>query len=374
MKTLKDIVIIGGGLAGLVNAIRLSSAGLRVLVVEKKSYPFHRVCGEYISNEALPFLNSIGADIAGLSPSSINRLQITSPSGNIIEAELGQGGFGVSRYKLDYHLYQLAISKGVEFRLNTQAIDIKYKNKIFTTFLTLGPEIKSNLVIGSFGKRSNLDRTLEREFFFKRSPYIAVKYHIKAGLPSDQISLHNFKGGYCGISKIEDDKYCMCYLSRRENIQQHGSIPAMEKKVLWKNPFLKEIFSDAEFIYDKPEVINEISFEKKSPVENHILMSGDSAGMITPLCGNGMAMAIHSAKILSEIILENYRDRTFDLVTIEKKYTEQWNNMFAARLMRGRIIQKLMIRENLSSLSIHLLKRSQSLTGWIIRQTHGKAF
>jgi flavin-dependent dehydrogenase len=374
MEIIKDIVIIGGGLAGLVNAIRLSSAGLSVLLIEKKSYPFHRVCGEYISNEALPFLNSIGAEISNLKPSAINKLFISSSSGSVIEAELSLGGFGVSRYVLDHHLFQLALSKDVEFKLNTQAIDIKYDDNLFITSLSDGQEIKSNLVIGSFGKRSNLDRTLEREFFYKRSPYIGVKYHVVARLPSDQISLHNFKGGYCGISRIEDEKYCLCYLSSTENIQRHGSIAAMEEKVLWKNPYLKDIFNQAEFIYEKPEVINEISFERKSPVENHILMSGDSAGMITPLCGNGMAMAIHSAKILSEIILDNYNNKNFDLAAIEKIYTQQWNDMFAARLMRGRIIQKLMIIENLSALSINILKKSQSLTTWMIRQTHGKAF
>ena len=374
MENSKDIVIVGGGLAGLVNAIILSSAGLNVLLIEKKSYPFHRVCGEYISNEALPFLNSIGAEISSLNPSLIKRLLISAPSGSVIETELGLGGFGISRYKLDHHLYQLALKQGVEFRLNTTVIDIKYKQKAFTIVLAEGPEIKSNLVIGSFGKRSSLDRTMKRDFFYKRSPYIGVKYHIRTKLPSDLISLHNFKNGYCGISRIEDGKYCLCYLSDKENIQLHGSIEAMEEKIIWKNPRLKEIFNHAEFIYDKPEVINEISFEKKSPVENHVLMSGDSAGMITPLCGNGMAMAIHSAKILSEIILNNSHDHTFDLAAIEKEYIEQWNNMFSARLMRGRLIQKLLLQEKISSLSINLLKRSQSLTSWMIRKTHGKEF
>jgi 2-polyprenyl-6-methoxyphenol hydroxylase-like FAD-dependent oxidoreductase len=201
-----------------------------------------------------------------------------------------------------------------------------------------------------------------------------VKYHIKTSLPEDQIALHNFNGGYCGIVKIEQDKYCACYLSKRENLQEHGNIAAMEEKVLWKNPLLKEIFSQAEFIYDRPEVINEISFEKKSAVDNHILMSGDSAGMITPLCGNGMAMAIHSAKILSGIILENYKGKSFDLESIEREYSKQWENIFASRLSRGRLIQSLMVQQNISALSIGILKRSSSLTSWLIRQTHGQPF
>jgi menaquinone-9 beta-reductase len=373
-EAIKDIVIIGGGLAGLVNAIRLSSAGLNVLLIEKKSYPFHRVCGEYISNEVRPFLDSIGADIPGLQPSTINRLLISAASGSLIETKLEQGGFGISRYKLDNHLYQLALRNGVEFRFNTQAIDIKWKDKIFRTSFSEGPIVRSHLVIGAFGKRSSLDRAMKREFFYMRSPYIGVKYHIRSGLPADQISLNNFKGGYCGIVKIEEDKYCMCYLSKRENLQENGNIAAMEEKVLWKNPVLKEIFLKAEFIYDKPEVINEISFEKKNAVEDHVLMSGDSASMITPLCGNGMAMAIHSAKILSGIILENYKGKSFDLPAIEKQYSDQWEKMFSGRLSRGRFIQNLMVKENMSAISIGILKRSEFLTSWLIRQTHGQPF
>ena len=70
---MRDIVIIGGGLAGLVNSIQLASAGLNVLLIEKRNYPFHRVCGEYISNEALPYLKSIGADPESLNPAKIKR-------------------------------------------------------------------------------------------------------------------------------------------------------------------------------------------------------------------------------------------------------------------------------------------------------------
>src|SRR4051812_29820818 len=112
---MKDIIIVGGGLAGLTNAIQLADAGLDVLVIEKKSYPFHRVCGEYISNETLPFLKSIGADLSVLFPSNINRLLVSSPGGSKMEMPLQMGGFGVSRYSLDNYLYSLALSRGVSF-------------------------------------------------------------------------------------------------------------------------------------------------------------------------------------------------------------------------------------------------------------------
>ena len=70
----------------------------------------------------------------------------------------------------------------------------------------------------------------------------------------------------------------------------------------FKNPFLEKIFTESNFLFSEPATISQISFDKKSQVEHHILMIGDAAGMITPLCGNGMSMAFHSAKIAFENI------------------------------------------------------------------------
>src|SRR6187397_2364427 len=62
------------------------------------------------------------------------------------------------------------------------------------------------------------------------------------------------------------------------------------------------IFSNSEFLYEEPLAISQISFDKKEQVENHVLMIGDSAGMITPSCGNGMSMALHAGKLAFEEI------------------------------------------------------------------------
>lgn len=369
-----DIIIIGGGLSGLTNAIRLSAAGLNVLLVEKNAYPFHRVCGEYISNEVKPFLQSIGVNIEALNASNINKLSVTSPSGTVLNAPLRMGAFGVSRYQLDQHLYELALAKGCHARLNTQALDILWADDVFTVKLSDGSEEKARIVLGTFGKRSNMDRQLNRSFFYKRSPYIGIKYHIKTDFPKDRIALHNFKDGYCGISPIEDDKYCFCTLTTRENLKKYGSIPEMEKNILYKNPHLKHIFQNAEFLYEKPEVINEISFEKKTTVENHILFSGDTAGMIAPLCGNGMSMAIHSAKILSDSILKHYAPSGFDRKKLETEYSEKWSRTFSKRLWVGQKIQQLFGQEFMTEAVVRTLRLMPPVTQWLVKQTHGNEF
>lgn len=364
-----DIIIIGGGLAGLVSSIQLSKGGKKVLLIEKKKYPFHRVCGEYISNETRPFLASIGLDFSKLNVKEINKFQFTSPSGRVLETDLDLGGFGISRYIIDDELYQLATSVGVAFLLENTVESVDFKEDQFTV-KTPFDTFESKYVIGTFGKRTKLDATLQRDFFTKRSPYIGVKYHIKTNFPKDLIALHNFKDGYCGISAIEDDKYCLCYLTTRENLREHGTIPAMEKNILWKNPHLQKIFTESEFLYDKPEVINEISFAPKTTIENHILMAGDAAGLITPLCGNGMAMAIHGAKLLSDSILQNYDDRNL----VEKTYQNAWKKHFEKRLWIGRNVQKLFGNEVISEIALSTMKTIKPLLNTIIKATHGKVF
>jgi len=367
----KNVFIAGGGLAGLVSACLLAKKGVAVTLAERKTYPFHRVCGEYISNETIPFLKSNNL-LPDLHLPQINQFQLTSVNGKSAELTLDLGGFGISRYTLDHFLYQQAISLGVNVLLNTEVEDIRFENEMFE-IKTNHQTLQADVVLGAFGKRSRLDVKLHRDFIQARSPYAGIKYHIRTNHPSNTIALHNFKGGYCGISEVDGNKQTLCYLTHRNNLKQYGNIADMEKAVLYKNPFLKSIFENAEFLYVKPEVINEISFARKTPVTNHILMTGDSAGMITPLCGNGMAMAIHSAKIASELVLEFCNNRV-TRTELEREYTHKWNALFARRLWAGRQIQKLFGAEWTSNLAVNLVGRVKPVAGWLVKQTHGDIF
>ena len=103
-----EIIIIGGGLGGLIAAHQLAKNGREVLLIEKKSYPFHRVCGEYISNEVRDFLVGENLFPEEIGPSDINKFQLSSIKGNVANMPLDLGGFGISRYALDYFLYKKA--------------------------------------------------------------------------------------------------------------------------------------------------------------------------------------------------------------------------------------------------------------------------
>ena len=371
-----DVVIVGGGLAGLTAAILLSRNKKKVLLIEKKSYPFHKVCGEYVSNEVLPFLRSIGFNPFEYGASEISRLRVSTPSGKNIVAPLGLGGFGLSRFTMDEALYQLAISFGTQVRVHTRVNDIQFEKNVFI-IKTADDTFSSSLVIGSYGKREMLDKKLDREFIKSRTHYMGVKYHIKADYANDEVGLDNFNGGYCGIVKIEKDIYNLCYLYKRNSNINFHTIKDLEEQVLFKNPAIKKIFINAEFATMEPEVINEISFARKTVVEDHILMCGDSAGLITPLCGNGMSMAIHAAKLLSELILNsgiltkeeiNYEDR----LLLESNYKKVWRSNFSRRLFVGRTIQKIFGNAELTEVSLRTIHFIPKLERMLINSTHGK--
>ncbi len=95
-----DIAIAGGGLAGLALAIQCARAGYKTVLFEREKYPFHKVCGEYISLESWNFLQDLGLPLSDMQLPIINRLLISTPDGNYIETPLPLGGF---RHQPVYH-------------------------------------------------------------------------------------------------------------------------------------------------------------------------------------------------------------------------------------------------------------------------------
>ncbi len=372
-----DAAIIGGGLAGLTLAINLGKKGFKVILIEKETYPFHKVCGEYISLESWQYLLSLGLPLNQMNLPIIKRLQVTASNGKELQQELPLGGFGISRYTIDNSLKEIAIQSGVTVIENCKATEVSFKDDQFF-ITTINGIINSRVCCGSFGKRSNIDIKWKRNFT-QRSPnklnnFIAVKYHISTDHPSDLISLHNFENGYCGISRIEDDKYCLCYLTNAANLSScNNSIEEMELKILGRNPHLKKIFSNSTKLYDSALSISQISFEKKSSVENHVIMVGDAAGLITPLCGNGMSMAMHAGKIAAENI-KDFLDKKISRSGFEKKYTAEWAENFETRLKTGRLVQRFFGKSRVTNIFISIMKLFPSVTKMIIRKTHGEVF
>ncbi|MGO3183116.1 MAG: NAD(P)/FAD-dependent oxidoreductase [Aequorivita sp.] len=364
-----DIIIIGGGLAGLTTALHLANNNCSVCLIEKNEYPNHKVCGEYVSNEVLPYLNSLGIDPMNVGAKEISKFKITDTKGSPINANLPLGGFGISRYAFDQLIYE-TIKNKVKVLFDTVE-KVNFEKDQFCVTTQKKDVLKADYVVGAYGKRSNLDTFLKRRFMKQKSPWLAVKAHYNYEFPDDTVALHNFEGGYCGLSKTETGAVNACYLTTFKSFKNYGDIDTFQKKELSKNPFLSDFFINAKPLFKKPLTISQISFQKKEPVENHIFMIGDSAGLIHPLCGNGMAMAIKSAQIFSEFFLKSFQKNNFNRASLEADYIEKWNDEFENRLKTGQLIQRMLMNPIASKVGFAVAKTIPLVVPMIIKKTHG---
>ncbi|MDX1544022.1 MAG: NAD(P)/FAD-dependent oxidoreductase [Christiangramia sp.] len=367
-----QVIIIGGGLAGLTAAIHLSLKDINVILIEKEKYPHHKVCGEYLSNEVIPYLKFLGLDLDSLDPVRIKRLKYSNQNGESIFCDLGMGGLGVSRYALDNYFFRHSISPNCQIIYDTVSA-VHFEKDKFQVELSGGKKLNSDFVLGAYGKRSNLDKELKRPFFERLSGWLAIKAHYKNDqYPEDTVSLHNFNGGYCGLSKTETGDVNACYLASYKSFRRFRNIETFKENVLMRNPELKEFFLNSTPVFDKELSIAQVSFDKKDIIEDHMLMLGDAAGLIHPLCGNGMAMAIHSAKLGAEAITEFYENEHIGRAYVEASYRNRWNKEFRSRIRAGRLLQKILLNKVLAGITQGVIKNFPSVMPHIIKRTHGK--
>lgn len=279
------------------------------------------------------------------------------------------GGFGISRYAFDNFLYERGKELGVEYLLNTTATDVKYKNDEFRVTLKTGETLVAKVVIGSFGKRSVLDKNMDREFFNQKTDYVGIKHHFKSDFNDTLVQLHNFEGGYCGLSRVENDHVNLCYLTTTKVFKQYGSIAEFEERHLSQNPHLKQFLTKAEEVF-APLVISQVNFSSKKVVEHHVLMSGDAAGLIHPLCGNGMAMAIHSAKLCSNLV-DQFMKGTISRKEMEQQYSAVWGQSFNGRLRFGHAVQGLFGKSGISNFGVGVAKAMPFALRQVVKMSHG---
>jgi menaquinone-9 beta-reductase len=363
-----DVAIIGGGLAGLSLSLDLRERGYSVCVIEKGNYPRHKVCGEYISNESFKYLHHICPDLYLLKLPKISKFRLSSTGTRSFTTPLASGGFGISRYLLEMKLFERAKRLGVQFLLNTKSQSIKRENGFFI-ISHKEDETNSKIVCDASGRKSNFVPDSK-----PATNYVAVKYHIKTQRDPSLIEIHNFPGGYCGVSNIENDLSCLCYIVESDKLKSAGkSIQKMEEQFLYKNKSLKSIFKESQFIFQEPLTISGIDFRIKSPMKDDVFCLGDSSGTIAPITGNGMSNALRAACFLSDNINAYFKDE-ISFEELKSLYTKQWKDNFSTRINLSRYFQKLSEYPLLCKSAIGAFTIMPPLATAVIKQTHGEEF
>ena len=370
-----DAMIIGGGLAGCSAAIQLAERGKRVLLLEKQRYPAHKLCGEFLSVEVLAMFERLGVHEAiwqaGAQP--IDNTVITTTDGAVFESALPGTALGLSRYTLDQLLFERARTAGAEAHDGVNVQDVAGTLKEGFAVTTSEGTFEARMVLGAYGKRSTLDRKLNRLFLKARSPFVAFKAHYAGVDLPGVIELHAFPGGYCGLSHVEQGQVNACWIAHGEALKEAGGTPeAMIAHSLGKNPALAGRFAAMERVSDRFIAVSQITFIPKGAFAGDICMIGDTAGMIAPMCGDGMAMALRTAELVTPLATA-FLEGGLDAGAFRTAHERAWHREFGLRMRLGRWMHHAYCRPAVARLSVGAVRRMPGVGRWLIRKTRGAA-
>ncbi len=368
-----DAVIIGGGLAGCAAATHLARRGLAVLLLEKQRYPVHKLCGEFLSVEVAASLERLGvlAAIQAAGAHPIDAVTVTTAGGAVFESALPGTALGLSRYRLDPLLFDHARRLGAEAHDGTAVRAVTGSLDDGFAVETAEETFAARVVLGAYGKRGLLDRKLDRPFLKKKEPYVAFKAHYEGVSIPGRIELHAFPGGYCGLSHVEDGRINACWIAHGRTLRAAGGdADVMIAQSLTQNAALARRFAAMRRTTDGFLALSQISFDLKGRFDGDLCMIGDTAGMIAPMCGDGMAMALRSAEMAAPLAAAFCAGHLAP-EAFRHDYTAAWNREFRLRLRLGRWMHAGYVRPAVAHAGVRAVGAVPPLGRWLIRATRG---
>lgn len=307
-----DVVVIGGGLAGGVTAARLTRSGLSVALFERETQAHPKVCGEFLSVEAVPWLSDLGIDLAKLGASRMSRLGLhgATQTRRFRLARSGEiGAFGYSRENLDSLLLRRSAELGADVRDGVTVLGFERSadRSRFSVSTSVGLFSAARVVVatGKFDlKGGGWGRGGVPSHLIGFKGHLRVRPSVLDRL-KESVELYVFKGGYGGLAPIEGDRVNFCFLIDKNRLREMGAQwPQLSLAVSQRNWQLSHDLDGAELISKSLVTCPTVPYGfLRRKTQDGVYFVGDQAAVIPSLTGDGMAMAIQSAVFASDYIV-----------------------------------------------------------------------
>jgi menaquinone-9 beta-reductase len=297
-------LVIGGGLAGSMVAIRLAAAGQEVTLLERERAPHHKVCGEFLSPEAVQYLEQAGVDPRNLGAESIQSVRLTAKQ-RAVQATLPFTALSLSRCVLDEAMLSRAAQAGCKVERGVFVERLIPGDGHWQAQLRGGDSWSVPTVFLANGKHDL------RGFERKPGPHgdlVGFKLHWRLAPTQTEalrgsIELYLFPGGYGGLSLVEGGVAAFCLVVRRAALRKIGGWPELLAAIQNENPYITERLCGATPLWERPLAVSSIPYGYLSGRPLGLWCVGDQAAVVPSFTGDGMSIALHSATLAAQMYL-----------------------------------------------------------------------
>ena len=294
-----EILIVGGGVAGCASAIALARAGRCVTLLEREPSPRHKVCGEFLSGEALEDLHAIGIGVASLGAVPIDFVRLAAAR-RAAEAPLPFPAASLTRKALDTALIATAIDAGVrvECGRSVQSL-VRTPGNLWQAALDDGTTREAATAFLATGKHDLRGHTRPED----PARWVAFKMYFRLS-PAQAAQLERaselmlYPGGYGGIQPVEDGIANLCWVVQQKFIAPLGHRwENLLAKMQQDCPHLAMRLAGAEQLLAKPIAVTHIPYGfVRRTTEEGLYCIGDQGAVIPSFTGDGISIALHTAR------------------------------------------------------------------------------
>lgn len=358
---IRENLVIGGGLAGAMTALRLAAAGRDVVLLEKERGEHHKVCGEFLSPEAVTYLKEVGVDPSKLGAVSIDRLRLCAKE-TVIQTELPFRAFSISRSILDRALLVRAAEAGCEVRRGIAVERLSASGDGGKAQLGDGAVVDARSVFLATGKHDLRGWSRPEG---KHGDLVGFKMHWR--LRPEEISalrgvmdLFLFESGYGGLSLVENETANLCLVIRKARLSQVGGWRELLGALTDENALIARRLSGAEAVWEKPLAVSSIPYGYISDRDDGVWRLGDQAAVIPSFTGDGMAIALHSGALAAEMCLAG---------GVPRQYHSELRKQLQRGMRAATMLSRLMVSGSGQRLAPVLIPLLPHPIEWIARLT-----
>jgi flavin-dependent dehydrogenase len=308
MSGLSDIVIVGGGPAGAAAAIVLARAGRHVVLLERHAGPVPKVCGEFLSAEALGALARLGLPAAGLGAAQIRRVRLTA-SGEGAEAELPFTAAGLDRAALDSALLAAAEQAGAIIRRGANVRAVSDGEDEAGILLGSGRLLRARHVLLATGKQDLPGETRDTSWR-RRSSMIGLRMPLRLSSAAAlrlgaAVELHLFRGGCAGLQPAgKAANLCITLdgaLFRRAGCR----FDTLLALIAAENAAFGDAIAASRPLAARPAAIARVpyGFLRRGRGADRLFRLGDQIAVTASFTGDGISIALESGIAAAEAIL-----------------------------------------------------------------------